>query len=174
MVFESGMNLFTGDNEYGKSTILSFIRAMFYGFSGRASTRIRDNDRRKFTPWSGIPYGGSIEFGHAGKTYLLEKTFSKKKAEDKAVLTLLPSGQKTDLAQKEVGEYLFAISESEFINTVFVGQLSSNILSTDKETTDISARLANMADTGSELFSHEEIKARLVNASSRLYALRGS
>ena len=174
MAFEPGMNLFTGDNEYGKSTILSFIRAMFYGFSGRASTRIRDNDRRKFTPWSGIPYGGSIEFGHAGKTYLLEKTFSKKKAEDKAVLTLLPSGQKTDLAQKEVGEYLFAISESEFINTVFVGQLSSNILSTDKETTDISARLANLADTGSELFSHEEIKARLVNASSRLYALRGS
>lgn len=171
--FEPGMNLFTADNEYGKSTILSFIRAMFYGFAGRASTRIRDNDRRKFTPWSGVNFGGSVEFGHAGKTYLLEKTFSKKKADDRIVLTLLPSGQKTDLAQKEVGEYLFAISESEFVNTVFVGQLSSNILSTDKETSDISARLANLADTGSELFSNEEIKTRLVNASSKLYALRG-
>ena len=173
MVFEPGMNLFTGDNEYGKSTILSFIRAMFYGFSGRASTRIRDNDRRKFTPWIGMPFGGSIEFQHTGKTYLLEKTFSRKKADDKVVLTLIPSGQKTDLAQKEVGEYLFAISESEFVNTVFVGQLSSNIMGTDKETSDISARLANLADTGSELFSHEEIKARLVSASSKLYALRG-
>lgn len=173
LAFEPGMNLFTGDNEYGKSTILSFIRAMFYGFSGRASARIRDNDRRKFTPWSGMPFGGSIEFQHTGKTYLLEKTFSRKKADDKVVLTLLPSGQKTDLAQKEVGEYLFAISESEFVNTVFVGQLSSNIMGTDKETADISARLANLADTGSELFSHEEIKARLVSASSKLYALRG-
>lgn len=173
MVFEPGMNLFTGDNEYGKSTILSFIRAMFYGFSGRASTRIRDNDRRKFTPWIGMPFGGSIEFQHTGKTYLLEKTFSRKKADDKVVLTLIPSGQKTDLAQKEVGEYLFAISESEFVNTVFVGQLSSNIMGTDKETSDISARLANLADAGSELFSHEEIKARLVSASSKLYALRG-
>ena len=171
--FEDGMNLFTADNEYGKSTILSFIRAMFYGFSGRASARIRDNDRRKFTPWSGIPFGGSIEFGHAGKIYLLEKTFSKKKADDRNVLTLVPSGQKIDLAQKEAGEYLFAVSESEFVNTVFVGQLSSNILNTDKETSDISARLTNLADTGSELFSHEEIKARLVNASSKLYALRG-
>ena len=71
LAFEPGMNLFTGDNEYGKSTILSFIRAMFYGFSGRASTRIRENDRRKFTPWSGMPFGGSIEFQHTGKTYLL-------------------------------------------------------------------------------------------------------
>ena len=174
MTFDPGMNLFSGDNEFGKSTILSFIRAMFYGFSGRSSSRMRDNDRRKFTPWSGRAFGGSIEFFHEGKTYLLEKTFSKRRADDKVTLTLLPSGQKMDLAQKEVGEYLFAVSEPEFVNTVFVGQLSSNILTTEKETDDISARLANLADTGSELYSHEEIKSRLVAASSKLAALRGA
>lgn|GEM_PF-753085 len=174
MDFDSGMNLLYGDNEYGKSTILSFIRAMFYGFSGRSSTRMRENDRKKFTPWSGQPFGGSIEFQHAAGTYLLEKTFGKKRADDRVTLTLLPSGQKTDLAQKEVGEYLFAVSEAEFVNTVFVGQLSSNILGTEKETDDISARLINLADTGSELFSYEEIKTRLISASSKLIALRGS
>ena len=174
MSFEPGMNLLLGDNEFGKSTILSFIRAMFYGFSSRSSARIRDNDRRKFTPWNGRTFGGSIEFQHEGRTYLLEKTFSKRRADDKVSLTLLPSGQKMDPTQKEVGDYLFAISEAEFINTVFVGQLSSNILTTDKETDDISARLANLADTGSELYSHEEIKSRLISASSKLLALRGS
>ena len=174
MTFDPGMNLFSGDNEFGKSTILSFIRAMFYGFSGRSSSRMRDNDRRKFTPWNGKTFGGSIEFRHEGKTYLLEKTFSRRRADDKVTLTLLPSGQKTDLAQKEVGEYLFAVSEPEFVNTVFVGQLSSNILTTEKETDDISARLANLADTGSELYSHEEIKSRLVTAASKLAALRGA
>ena len=174
MSFEPGMNLLLGDNEFGKSTILSFIRAMFYGFSSRSSARIRDNDRRKFTPWNGRTFGGSIEFQHEGRTYLLEKTFSKRRADDKVSLTLLPSGQKMDPTQKEVGDYLFAISEAEFINTVFVGQLSSNILTTDKETDDISTRLANLADTGSELYSHEEIKSRLISASSKLLALRGS
>lgn len=174
MTFDPGMNLFSGDNEFGKSTILSFIRAMFYGFSGRSSNRMRDNDRRKFTPWNAKTFGGSIEFRHEGKTYLLEKTFSKRRADDRVTLTLLPSGQKTDLAQKEVGEYLFSVSEPEFVNTVFVGQLSSNILTTEKETDDISARLANLADTGSELYSHEEIKSRLVTAASKLAALRGT
>ena len=173
MDFAQGMNLFSGDNEFGKSTILSFIRAMFYGFSARSTLRMKDNDRRKFTPWNGKNFGGSIEFEHAGKTYLLEKTFSKRKADDRVSLTLLPSGQKLDPGQKEAGEYLFAISESEFVNTVFVGQLSSNIMTTEKETDDISARLANLADTGNELYSHEVIKSRLTGASSKLIALRG-
>jgi len=173
LTLKPGMNLIEGDNEFGKSTILSFIRAMFYGFSQRSQTRMRDNDRRKFTPWNGNSFGGSIEFEHEGKTYLLEKVFLKRRADDRTALTLLPSGQKLDLAQKDVGEYLFAISEAEFVNTVFVGQLSSNILNTEKETDDISSRLANLAGTGSELFSHEEIKARLTGAASKLAALRG-
>ena len=166
------MNLFVEDNEFGKSTILSFIRAMFYGFS-RNSSRMKENDRRKFTPWNGKSFGGSVEFQHGGRTYLLEKTFLKRKADDKTSLTLLPSGQKIDLAQSDVGEYLFAISEAEFINTVFVGQLASNFSSSEKETADISARLANLAGTGNELYSYEQIKARLVGASSKLLALRG-
>ena len=173
--FDSGMNIYLGENEHGKSTILSFIRAMFYGFSQRASTgaRMKDNDRRKFIPWNGSAVGGSIEFEHEGKRYLLEKSFVKRKSDDTAALTLLPTGRKIDLGQKEVGDYLFGISESEFVNTVFVGQLSSNILHTDKETDDVSARLSNLAGTGTELFSHEEIKNRLSSAAAKLQALRG-
>jgi uncharacterized protein YhaN len=174
MTFEPGMNLILEDNEFGKSTILSFIRAMFYGFPQRSATRSKDHDRKKFAPWKGGSFGGSIEFSHEGKTYLLEKTFAPKRADDKVILTLLPSGKKTDLAQSEVGEYLFAITEAEFVNTVFIGQLASNILDTQKETDVISARLANLAGTGSEIFSREEIKARLVNASSKLAAQRGT
>ncbi len=174
MTFESGMNLILEDNEFGKSTILSFIRAMFYGFPQRSATRFKDHDRKKFAPWSGGSFGGSIDFSHEGKNYLLEKTFAPKRADDKVTLTLLPTGQKTNLAQSEVGEYLFAITESEFVNTVFIGQLASNILDTQKETDVISARLANLAGTGSEIFSREEIKARLVNASSKLAAQRGT
>jgi DNA repair exonuclease SbcCD ATPase subunit len=173
--FDSGMNIYLGDNEHGKSTMLSFIRAMFYGFSQRGSTgiRMKDNDRRKFIPWNGSSVGGSIEFEHEGKKYLLEKSFVKRKSDDTATLTLLPSGRKIDVGQREVGDYLFGISESEFVNTVFVGQLSSNILHTDKETDDVSARLSNLAGTGTELFSHEEIKNRLTSASAKLQALRG-
>lgn len=173
LAFSPGMNLYAGDNEFGKSTILSFIRAMFYGFPQRGPARMKDYDRRKFIPWNGRSFGGSITFTHEGNAYLLEKTFMKKRADDRLSLTLLPSGQKVDLAQMEVGEYLFRISESEFVNTVFVGQLSSNILTTDKDTGMVSDRLANLADTGSELYSREVIKARLTGAASRLQALRG-
>jgi len=172
--FTDGMNMYLGDNEYGKSTILSFLRAMFYGFSqrGSGSARLKDNDRRKFIPWNGKSVGGSIEFVHEEKKYLLEKSFLKRKSDDITSLTLLPSGRRIDIGQKDVGEALFQISEEEFINTVFIGQLSSNIM--DKETGDVSSRLANLAGTGTEIFSHDEIRNRLTSAAAKLQALRGS
>ena len=41
LIPEPGMNLIVGENEYGKSTLLAFIRAMFYGFP-KSAAKMRD------------------------------------------------------------------------------------------------------------------------------------
>lgn len=171
--FQEGFNLFYGDNEFGKSTLLSFIRTMFYGFSGRNSQRVKESSRQKFLPWEARAFGGSIRFRHQDQLYLLERSFGQRKAEDKVNLTFWDSGTRIGLAQKEPGEYLFAVSEAEFVNTVFVGQLASNLLETDKETADISARLSNLQHSGNENYSYEDVRSRLTQAAARLEAFRG-
>lgn len=56
-----GVNIISGDNESGKSTVAAFIRAMLYGLSGRGA----QNERKKFLPWDrGAKYGGELSFEH--------------------------------------------------------------------------------------------------------------
>ena len=66
MQFDDGFNIYTFDNEWGKSTILEFIRAMFYGLrKASKSNSISDYDRYK--PWDGKEFGGTIEYEIKGK-----------------------------------------------------------------------------------------------------------
>lgn len=172
LIPEPGMNLIVGENEYGKSTLLAFIRAMFYGFP-KSAAKMRDLDRRKYMPWDKTSFGGSIRFEFSGETYLLERVFRKRKADDTAELRALPSGRQIDLSQKEPGEYLLGVTDDEFVNTVFVGQLSSVLRNTGKDTDDLSARLSGLSGGGREEYSYDEVLSRLTAASAKLKALRG-
>ena len=66
--FEDGVNVISGKNESGKSTLMAFVRAVLYGFDSRAS----DNPRKKYLPWSSDPsevFGGIMIFTHKGIHY---------------------------------------------------------------------------------------------------------
>jgi uncharacterized protein YhaN len=49
-----GLNVFHGPNETGKSTLMAFIRAMFFGFDKRGTTK-------RYEPLNGGTHGGSLE-----------------------------------------------------------------------------------------------------------------
>ena len=67
-----GVNIISGDNESGKSTVAAFIRAMLYGLSGRGA----QNERKKFLPWDrGAKYGGELSFEHKGVRYRVAAAF---------------------------------------------------------------------------------------------------
>ena len=54
-----GLNVVYGENEAGKSTLLKFLPAMFYGISkNKAGKDITDYD--KYMPWSGDDFSGKI------------------------------------------------------------------------------------------------------------------
>ena len=173
MNFGAGLTFVIGDNEFGKSTILAFIRAMFYGFPARSSARVIDFDRKKYTPWQGSLFGGSMEFTHAGTNYLLEKVFGKRKADDRTTLSVLPVGRVLQTDQREIGEFLFELSEAEFVNTVFVGQLASAFENTDRDASVLATRLSVNGDPGNFENDYDVVRTRLKNALNLLEQTRG-
>ena len=72
--FKDGFSVIYGENENGKTTIMTFIKMMFYG-SERGSSSIAKNPRKKYAPWSGEKSAGSIDFEHGGRSYRLEREF---------------------------------------------------------------------------------------------------
>jgi hypothetical protein len=171
--FEDGMNCIRKDNEFGKSTILAFIRAMFYGFQKRSSKEVREYGRAKYAPWNPGAYGGTISFSHNGRTYRIERIFSGRKSDDRTVLRDGLTGTAEDIGDSEIGEYLFDLGEAEFVNTFFVGQLASNLDMTDRDTGSVANRLANLAASGSEHFSFETADKNLKAAANDLSTVRG-
>ena len=57
-LLSEGMNILEGNNESGKSTILSFIRFMLYGMPRKSAGNITERDRG--ISWDGGVAGGSM------------------------------------------------------------------------------------------------------------------
>ena len=81
--FTKDLNVINEHNGYGKSTINSFIKAMFYGLLNTTKRDIDINEYAHYQPWNGGKYGGSLVFTVGDKTYRIEREFNKDKESDK-------------------------------------------------------------------------------------------
>mgnify|MGYP001313586840 CR=1 FL=1 len=116
--FPAGACIYYGPNERGKTTVLHFIKALFYGLGDR---RGQDNLRERFTPWDQSPMGGHIWFELGGTNYELMRTFGERKSLDQVSLTDLDHNQLVELENTEQpGAELFGLEEAVFMNSVFV------------------------------------------------------
>ena len=115
---DDGMNVIFGENEQGKTTVMSFIRAMFYG-TGKKTQSLKNSLRLKYTPLDGSPMGGRIYFEQGGRNYCLERIFNKSDSTDKATLTDLDSGEKTAVTN-EIGNRIFGIGAEAFQKSMFI------------------------------------------------------
>ena len=83
--FQSGLNVIEGMNEAGKSTLLSFIKAVFFGFESRRLPEAR------YEPLEGGKFGGSIVLvDKDGHEYLVERTGQRKS--QGTVRVVMPGG----------------------------------------------------------------------------------
>ena len=169
---DSGVNCIFEDNEYGKSTLLAFVRAMLYGFPPRSSASIRDFGRQKYKPWSGAAMGGSMLFKVRGTQYLLKRQFGDRRSEDELEIFDTGSGASIALGDEEVGQFLFGINEPEFIHTVFVGQMLTDF-SQSKQLMSISDRLTGLSTLGDDTYSYEVVSRRIDEAMKALRNKRG-
>ena len=65
--FQPGLNRISAANGWGKTTAAAFLKAMFYGLESTSRRSLRENERKKYLPWQGGAYGGSMDFSAGGK-----------------------------------------------------------------------------------------------------------
>lgn len=146
--FSDGLNVLFGANESGKSTVIAFIKYIFYGISGRKS------EFKRYVPLSGEPMCGSITVCGDNCEYEIFRTSKGAKAKQISVVNKVNGDvMSADFAQN-IGKNLFSLGEDAFLNTLFVSNISSKISGGDGE---ISARLSNLAQSGDENTSQEKI-----------------
>lgn len=158
--FSNGFNLIYGENENGKTTIMEFVKMMFYGSKGRGSD-ISKNTRVKYKPWDNSDMSGKIYFEHSGKSYCLERDFSLSNSTDTIVLSDTDTGISEKLTGKEnLGERFFGLGFDAFEKTIFINNTLSFDINNEADG-EINSKLSNISATGDENISFEMVKNRL-------------
>lgn len=170
--FPDGMTVVFGENEMGKTTIMSFIHMMFYGNSGK-TTDVARNPRVKYRPWNSELMAGSVTFTFKGTRYRLEREFKKSNSADKITLINLDLNTVQSISgSDDIGAKFFGLTDAAFRRSVFIGELKS----ADKNEAadgEINARLANFSLTCDEDTSFETVRARLQSAKEELLSRSG-
>ena len=162
-----GLTVLYGENEKGKSTIMAFIRMMFYGSTGKAQG-LDKNFRKKYRPWSSDLMAGAITFECGGVNYRLEREFKATNSTDKISLINLDLGEKESVSgSDDIGAKFFGLTDGAFERSVFI---SEPALAAKNEAADgeINARLSTIATTSDDDVSFEKVYLRIRNAKEAL------
>lgn len=131
------------NNGWGKSTLAAFIRSMFYGLSGDGKRDDIQCERKRFAPWQGGAFGGSLIFETDGRRYLVTRFFKAKASDDEFELRDADTNLSSQDFSEHIGEELFSINSESFMRTVFFEQSDC---SSSGATDDINAKIGNISD----------------------------
>ncbi len=163
--FDQEKSIIHEDNGWGKSTLATFIRVMFYGFKGENKRNIIDNERKRYKPWQTGNYGGSIVFSVNEKEYRLERQFGEKKSgTDYFALYDNYLNLKSDDYSTNIGEELFGIDIESFMRTVFIAQQDCGT----EVTPNISAKIGNVSDQTADMGNYDDVQNALKKEMDRL------
>ena len=164
--FGRGMNVIYGTNEAGKSTIQSFITAMFYGLKGgRSSGAGIPSPQKRFMPWDGLPYGGAIIYTvDSGDSFRIERDFSRNTivVYDSSYNDITSSFNFGRDRLPMVGESHLGMDESTFENTVLIKQMEVRL--DNGSSSVLAARLVNMDSPDIDGLVFQRAEAALTNA----------
>ena len=159
------LNIIYGKNESGKSTLLNFIKNIFYGISKNKNGRnISDYD--KYLPWGKNEFSGKIKYQLDNKNnFEVYRDFNKKNPE-------IYNEQMEDISNnfkidKKSGNQFFIeqtnVDEDTFMSTAFSMQKEVVVDSAAQGV--LLQKVANLAESGSEDVSY---KKALSNINSML------
>ncbi len=115
----AGINIISGGNETGKSTLHAFIRAMLYGI---ARTRSRSLDEYQLRePWENPSYfAGSMKVLYDGKIYRIDRNFHRR--DESLEVICETDGTQAEDPQQALQAFTGGLSETDFDNTIFIRQ----------------------------------------------------
>lgn len=135
--FDSNFNEIIEENGWGKTTIATFIKAMFYGLPNTTKRKINENERKKYSPWQGGSYGGYLDFEIGNEKYRIERFFD---SSDSFKLIDLKTGKESKKYGSDIGEKIFDLDADAYERSTFIPQKEIANGITGK----INAKLINM------------------------------
>lgn len=165
-----GLNLLYQPNGWGKSTLAVFIKAMFYGLPTSSKRSLDENERKKYTPWQGGVYGGSMEFVCEKGAFRVERFFAAKESGDTFALYDLATNLPSNAFSASLGEELFGIDADGFERTTY---LSQRDIGSAGGNNSISAKLGNLLDDVDDIGSFDEALSALEKR-RRFYVMTGN
>ena len=166
MDFSKNTTVIMQENGWGKSTLASFIKVMFYGFEGENKKSIRDREREHFRPWNKGIYGGSILFEHNEKEYELTRHFGAKERDDSIQLVNITTNLGTnDFNAANLGNDILGIDMESFSRTLFIGQGNIGVHNEKDSIGDgILAKAGKLTEAADDIGDYESVSSRLRDA----------
>lgn len=143
-----GLNIATGANESGKTTLRRFIRSMFYGLERERGIKARKDDYTRYKPWEYGRYQGILEFESEGELYRLFRNFLT--TEKEVRLTNPVTGKEIPQPSQFLREQGL-VSEAVYVNTFWIGNDCSTEELLAEELKDYLANLAYSGGAGLNL-----------------------
>ena len=168
--FDSGITVINEPNGFGKTTLATFIRTMFYGFPKNART-MGKNDRKKFVPWQSGTFGGNIVFEYEGEKYRVERTFGATPKSDIFTLYKLDPQRKCEDFSDQLGLEIFGLDADSFERSTYMPQMRDD---NSFATAGIQAKLGNLVEDTNDINNFDAAVDRLKKARGKLIAFRGT
>lgn len=160
--FSAGLNIIEGENESGKSSLLSFIKFMLYGFPKRSSGEIVSEKERGFS-WTGGVAEGTMTIQTAEGQFRIERSARAAVRGEKVAIIDLASG--TPVHKGEVpGEVFLGVPLSVFESSACVKQLECSNIEGD----DVGNALQNLLLSADEALNTEKATAKIESLRKKL------
>ncbi len=161
-----GLNVITGDNESGKSTLMNFIRFLLYGLPAQRGS---DNlsERERALSWESGNASGFMEISDGDAEYRIERSCTAGGSERKLIVSL--SSGAAVYPGKDAGEVFTGVSKEVFDSVCSVKQLGVG----DLDGRAVGQAIENIMLAGDESVNTGTALRRLDKARRELMALKG-
>ncbi|MBE6600778.1 MAG: hypothetical protein E7640_06260 [Ruminococcaceae bacterium] len=166
--FDSGITEILGDNGYGKTTLAVFIKSMLYGIP---DNRDKGKIRKKYAPWSGGDFGGTLDFETERGKYRVSRRFSPKTGDTFELISLETGLQSEDYGE-DLGFELFGIDAESYEKCTYLPQHEVDVKITDS----IGARLEALliGSSGNDIVDFREAVDRIKDRRRELELYKGT
>ena len=158
---EKNINIIYGKNESGKSTLLNYIKNIFYGISKNKNGK-EISDYEKYKPWGKDDFSGKLKYElDNGEEFEIFRDFNKKNPKifnkdleevSKDFNIVKKDGVQFFYDQTNVDETMFTSTVLSMQNEVKLGKEAQSILV---------QKLANLAGTGDDNVSFKKVMDKL-------------
>lgn len=168
--FSDGLNVLHEKNGWGKSTLAVFIKAMLYGLPATSKRSLDENERKKYTPWQGGVFGGSLEFECEKGRFRIERFFADKESGDQFALYDLATNKPSSAFSPSVGEELFGIDADGFERSTYLSQRAGFGRS---ENISIQTKLGDLLEDVNDMGNYD-VALEMLEKSRRFYQMTGN